>query len=132
MRAISWLLGGALLFGGCARYAEVTKRRPSLTGPPGTGLLATAEQKMSRVLQREHTHPRAALGDCLAALDTASRELRLHPGNPAAVRDYNFALSRVIEIVHDAKLDLWSGPLTVHGEAGDYVLTYKPDPRPEW
>src|SRR5204863_1758459 len=122
----------ALVLAGCAQYAEVSEKQPRLLGPPGTGLLASAEQAITKAMREERAHPLAALGDCLSALETASRELRRAPADAAALRDYNFALSRVFEIIHDAKLDPWTKPLTVPGERGEFVLAHKPDPRPEW
>ena len=103
-----------------------------LQGPPGSGPLASAEKEIERALHHDHAKPLGALGDCVEALDIASRELRRNPANATARRDYNFALSRIFEIIKEAKLDAWSKPLTVTGEHGDYVLTTKPDPRPEW
>src|SRR5207237_5634123 len=41
-------------------------------------------------------------------------------------------LSRILEIIKKAKLDAWTKPLTITSQHGEYVLTHKPDPRPEW
>lgn len=68
----------------------------------------------------------------MATLDLAWRELRRDPKNTAARRDYNFALSRVFEIIKKEKIDAWSKPLAVPSAHGEYVLTVRPDPRPEW
>jgi pimeloyl-ACP methyl ester carboxylesterase len=73
-----------------------------------------------------------ALADCLTALQVASRELELDPTNATAVRDYNFGITRIFQIVQDEKLDPWSAPLTIPDPAGDFTLSHKPDPRPEW
>jgi pimeloyl-ACP methyl ester carboxylesterase len=125
-------VGAALALAGCAQYAEVSKKQPRLLGPSGTGLLASAEQAITKAMRQDRAHPLAALGDCLGALDIASRELRRAPANATALRDYNFALSRVFEVIREAKLDPWTKPLTVPGEGGEFVLAHKPDPRPEW
>jgi pimeloyl-ACP methyl ester carboxylesterase len=95
-------------------------------------LLATAEQSLTRATHEERAQPLAALGDCLEALQSASAELKRNPGNAIAVRDYNFGVSRIFQIIHDAKLDPWTQPLNVPTAHGDFVLTHKPDPRPEW
>lgn len=87
---------------------------------------------LAQVLRDEKTKPLGALGECLEALQVATAELNRNPGNAAAVRDYNFGVSRIFQIIHDAKLDPWTAPLTVPGVHGDFVLTHKPDPRPEW
>jgi hypothetical protein len=34
--------------------------------------------------------------------------------------------------IRDAKLDPWTQPLRVPGNDGEFVLTHKPDPRPQW
>jgi Fumarase C C-terminus len=43
-----------------------------------------------------------------------------------------FGIARIFQITHDAKLDPWSGPLTIPSPIGDFTLTHQPDPRPEW
>ena len=132
MRAFINAIGTALVLAGCSQYAEVRPKRPALEGPPGIGLLASAERQLARAQTHDRTKPLSALGDCVAALDIASRELHRDPMNVTAQRDYNFALSRIFEIIKKAKLADWSKPLTVPSEQGEYVLTHKPDSRPEW
>ena len=83
-------------------------------------------------MHQERAKPLAALGDCLEALQSASDELKRDSGNATAIRDYNFAVSRIFQIIHEAKIDPWTQPLSVPTARGDFVLTYKPDPRPEW
>ena len=71
-----------------------------------------------------HTPRRPACG----LLDLAET-----PGDAAAQRDYNFALSRIIGTLQKANLDPWTHPLRVSAPDGaEYVLTHKRDPRPEW
>jgi pimeloyl-ACP methyl ester carboxylesterase len=134
MRVLLAALCIVLILGGCAtgRYGEVWHKKPRLTGPPGSGPLAAAEQNLTRAMHEERVKPLAALGDCLDALQFASDELKRNSGNATAVRDYNFGVSRIFQIIHDAKLDPWTDPLSVPTAHGDFVLTYKPDPRPEW
>ena len=59
-------------------------------------------------------------------------ELRRDPADATAIRDYDFAIARIFQIIHDAKLDPWTKPLTVPGAQRDFLLTHKPDKRPEW
>ena len=127
------VLGNALILAGCASpYARVSHVHPRLTGTPGAGLLAAVERTLTKALHEEHAKPLVALADCLIALQAASRELERDPTNATAVRDYNFGIARIFQIVHETKLDPWSAPLTIPGPAGDFALTHKPDPRPEW
>ena len=134
MRVALAAVSSALILSGCAtsRYAEVWHKNPQLTGPPGSGPLATVEKDLTRAMHEERAHPLAATADCLEALQAASEELKRSPGNMTAVRDYNFGVSRLFQIIHDTKLDPWRQPLTVPTAHGDFVLTHKPDPRPEW
>jgi pimeloyl-ACP methyl ester carboxylesterase len=134
MRGLLAGLGAVLILTGCAtsRYGEVRHKKPQLTGPPGPEPLATAEQNFTRAIHEERAKPLAALGDCLKALQSASDELKRNSANGTAVRDYNFGVSRIFQIVHDTNLDPWTQPLSVPTERGDFVLTYKSDPRPEW
>jgi hypothetical protein len=132
MRAHWGVLACILLVTGCAGVAEVSHRKPALTGAPGLGSLALVEQLLAKAVHEEHAHPLAALGDCIAALHTASHELERDPKNAVALRDYNFGIARIFQIVHDSKVDPWTTPLTVPSPEGDFVLTHRPDPRPEW
>jgi pimeloyl-ACP methyl ester carboxylesterase len=134
MRVVLAGWSAVLMLAGCAtgRYAEVWHKKPQLTGPRGAEPLATAEQNLTRAMREERAQPLAAMGDCLDALQSASDELKRDPENQTAVRDYNFGVSRIFQIIHDAKLDPWREPLRVPTAHGELVLTYKPDPRPEW
>jgi len=134
MRLLLAALGTMLILIGCAtsRYAEVWHKKPHLTGPPGAGPLASAEQSLTRAMHEERAKPLVALGDCLDALQSTSDELKRNSANATAIRDYNFGVSRIFQIIHDAKLDPWKQPLSVPTAHGDFILTFKPDPRPEW
>ena len=126
-------LGNALILAGCASpYAEVSRVRPHLIGGLGSSLLAGVEQTLTKAMHEEHAEPLVALADCLTALQAASRELERDPRNATAVRDYNFGIARIFQIVQEVKLDPWSAPLTIPSPAGDFTLTHKPDPRPDW
>jgi pimeloyl-ACP methyl ester carboxylesterase len=132
MRPGLYVLGIALTLASCAPYAEVSPRKPSLTGPPGSEPLASAERELDAAIREHRSQPLEAAGHCLDALQAITRELRRDPANATGIRDYDFAIARLFQIIHDAKLDPWTKPLTVPGPQGDFVLSHKPDPRPEW
>jgi hypothetical protein len=95
MRAPLSVLGYALILAGCASpYAQVSHVHPHLTGAPGVGSLAAAEQAMKKAMHEEYAKPPVALADCLTALQAESRELERDPKNATAVRDYNFGVAR--------------------------------------
>src|SRR5258708_2280632 len=133
MRAHLCVLGNALILAGCASpYALVSHVHPHLTGAPGVGWVVAGEQAMTKAMQEEHAKALVALAECLTGLQAASRELERDSRNATAVRDYNFGIARIFQIVHEANLDPWSAPLTIPSPAGDFELMHKPDPRPEW
>ena len=114
MRAHLCVLGNALILAGCASpYALVSHVHPHLSGAQGVGSLAAAEQAMTKAMHEQHSKVLVALADCLTALQAASRELERDPRNATAVRDYDFGIVRIFQIVHDAKIDPWSAPLTI-------------------
>ncbi len=132
MRARFCVLVCAFLVASCGQYAEVSHVQPHLAGAAGIGPLAEAERAMAKAMHEEGAQPMQALGDCLVALQAAARELERNPSNPIALRDYDFGIARIFRIIHDAHLDPWSAPLTIPSSDGNFVLTHKPDPRPEW
>jgi hypothetical protein len=82
MRAHLCVLGSALVLSGRANpYALVSHVHPHLTGAPGIGLLAAAEQAMTKATHEQRSKALIALADYLTALQAASRELERNPTN---------------------------------------------------
>jgi pimeloyl-ACP methyl ester carboxylesterase len=79
----------------------------------------------SRLAKRE---PRAAIGEYLKAAEASLSKLRRQPSDAAALRDYDYALSRVFSVIRDAKLSPWDGPFEVPG----YTVTHHKDSRKRW
>jgi len=120
----------ALAMAGCAQIAVVSEKRPAAL-PPGSGADQIATQTINSALVEEKKQPIVALGAFVAAARDALRQLDRNPANTEARRDYNFAVARIFTVVRDAKLDPWTKPMRV-GANGEFTLTWKRDPRPEW
>jgi pimeloyl-ACP methyl ester carboxylesterase/predicted GNAT family acetyltransferase len=120
----------ALAMAGCAQIAVVSEKRPAAL-PPGSGADRVATQTINRALVEERKQPIVALGAFVAAARDALHQLDRNPANAEARRDYNFAVARIFTVVRDAKLDPWTQPVRV-GANGEFTLTWKRDPRPEW
>jgi pimeloyl-ACP methyl ester carboxylesterase len=120
----------ALAMAGCAQIAVVSEKRPAAL-PPSSGPDQVATQTIDRALAKEQKQPVVALGAFVAAARDSLRQLDRNPANAEAQRDYNFAVARIFTVVRDAKLDPWTQPLRV-GANGEFTLTWKRDPRPEW
>ena len=120
----------ALAVAGCAQIAVVSEKRPAAL-PPGSGADQVATQTVNRALAEEKKQPMVALGGFIAAARDSLRQLDRNPADAEALRNYNFAVARIFSVVRDAKLDPWTRPMLV-GANGEFTLTYKRDPRPEW
>ena len=120
----------ALALVGCAQIAVVSEKHPG-TLPPGSDKNQIAAQSIERGLAEENNQPIAALGEYVAAVRQSLAELDRNQKNVEAMRTYNFAIARIFGVIRDAKLDPWTHPLQV-GAKGEFTLTWKRDPRPEW
>src|SRR5437868_6706832 len=120
----------AFVVAGCAQIAVVSEKRPAAL-PPSSGADRVATQTIDRALVEEKKQPTVALGEFIAAAQDSLRQLDRNPANAEARRAYNFAVARIFTVVRDAKLDPWTHPMRV-GANGEFTLTWKRDPRPEW
>jgi pimeloyl-ACP methyl ester carboxylesterase len=129
------LLAAALAaLGACAPLAEVSKTEPKLGAQDGTiAELRRAEQAIADAQKLKRTDPNRAVGLYLCGLEAATKELRQNPRDRLALRDCNFALSRVFSIIRDAHLDPWTHSLHVPAPGGnEYVLTKRPPASRLW
>src|SRR6266568_8478258 len=120
----------AFVVAGCAQIAVVSEKRPAPL-PPSSGADQVATQTINTALTEEKKEPTVALGAFIAAARDALRQLDRNPADTEPRRAYNFAVARIFTVVRDAKLDPWTHPMRV-GANGEYTLTWKRDPRPEW
>jgi pimeloyl-ACP methyl ester carboxylesterase len=119
---VAWT--AAIALSGCATYT-VKEKRPEYPSPPNT----SAGQIMVQALHERQAE--AAVGHFLDAAALAYQELKERPGDTSARRDYNFAVGRVFESLHDAKLSPWKGGLNVASPGGNWHLVGTADKRPE-
>ncbi len=85
-----------------------------------------------KAMQIDRRDPLVALGEYMSAAETALRQLERSPQDETARHTYNFTVGRIIATIRDAKLEPWTEPLRVPASGGEFVLTHKPDPRPQW
>src|SRR6516165_2333546 len=116
-----------------ATYSKVSERRPHfMPFTSGAGPLANAETGIVKAMQIDRRDPLVALGEYMSAAETALGQLNRSPNDETACKTYNFAVGRIIATIHDAKLDPWTQPLRVPANGGEFVLTHRHDPRPQW
>jgi hypothetical protein len=113
--------------------SKVSERRPRFIPlASGAGPLTNAQTGIVKAMRIDRREPLVALGEYMSAAETALDQLRRSPNDQTARNTYNFAVGRIIATIRDAKLDSWTQPLRVPGRDGEFVLTHKPDPRPQW
>jgi pimeloyl-ACP methyl ester carboxylesterase len=121
----SILLGALLALSACAPLAQVREIKPRLGAQHGTlPQLRHAELAIAEGDNLQRADPTRAIGFYLSGVESATSELRKDPNDRIALRDYNFALSRVFSVIHDAHLDPWTRPLHIPApNRGQYLLT---------
>ena len=122
------LLAIPLLLSGCSTYSKMTQKK-------GSALTVTAEQQeLQRSLKKLSNDPMAQLGQLLDAVEAARQGLATTPGDALVQSDYNFAVSRIVEIVEDQNLTPWDTPTNCRSASGrEWKLgLIPPDPRPEY
>jgi Alpha/beta hydrolase family len=119
------VLGALLALSACAPLAQVREIKPRLGAQHGTlPQLRHAEQTIAEGDNLQRADPTRAIGFYLSGVESATSELRKDPNDRVALRDYDFALSRVFSVIHDAHLDPWTRPLHVPApNGGQYLLT---------
>ena len=116
----------------CATYSRVSERRPRFIPFAGGGPLANAATYIVTAMRIDRRAPLIALGEYMSAAETALDQLKRNPNDSTARNTYNFAVGRIIATIRDTKLDPWTQPLRVPANGGEFVLTHRPDPRPQW
>ena len=121
-RLLFFLLPAAVLLGGCVGYSKAKIRGNTV------GLATTAEQKQLAVAQEKSANnPLAQLGGYLDAADEVRRKLARDPKNTLLQSDYNFAVARVMDILHETKLAPWDKPVVAPSATGaPWRLTLNP------
>ncbi len=115
----------AASFAACQPYATVSTRR--LDYQPVTAAGAT----IARTLDQPRLAPEARLGGLLDAVSLARKSLQSNPDDRQARADYNFAVGRVVETVHQSGLEPWKAPIPCPGAQGDWELSYQSSSRPD-
>ncbi len=122
------LVAVPLLFAGCSTYSKSIQKS-------GSALTVTAEQKeLQKSLNQLSAQPMVRLGVLLDSVETARQQLATNPTDALAQSDYNFAVSRIVEIVEDENLAPWDAPVACRSSSGrEWSLgLVPPDPRPEY
>jgi fermentation-respiration switch protein FrsA (DUF1100 family) len=111
----------ALMATSCRNYSTATVNRLAYHSDTAAGHVIAA------TLRRGSESPLIQLGGYLDAVDAARAALKSNPADAQARADYNFAVSRVVEVADEAGLQPWKTPLHCPGAGGEWLLSYKTD-----
>jgi pimeloyl-ACP methyl ester carboxylesterase len=119
-----------LVLTGCAHPLANVKNTTAHYAPSvaASSDVRLAEQHIIAGEKLQQRDSLAAIGEYLRAADSALAQLRQHPADLDAMRDYDFALARVFSTIRKGHIDAWSKPLAVPG----YVITHRKDTRLLW
>src|SRR5204863_955505 len=90
------LLALALVATGCKHYASFRETRPSYRS------ITPAGQSIAQARKHPAKQPQVQIGRYLDAAAMAAAALEEHPDDATARHDYNFAVGRIFEILHEA------------------------------
>ena len=122
------LLGIVLLVGGCSNYSKVVKL------PVSDVTITKDQEELTESLKPLAKQPLTRLAAYLDAADIARWQLQADPNDTHARADYNFAVSRILEIIDSEDLAPWEAPVSCRSQGGgEWSLSLTPpDPRPEY
>ncbi len=125
----SCLLVPALALGlfatGCKNYATVRERRPAYTAASPAG------EVIVHALKHPQKSPEARIGRFIDAAFLATKALEKKPSDPQALRDYDFAVSRVFDVLHESDLQPWKKPVICPGADGTWSFTVLTNGKPQ-
>lgn len=118
----------SLVATGCTNYSSVSESRPryhSATPP------TTAGQLIVHTLRHSIKPYEPQMGRYIDAAAAAAAVLEKNPEDAQALLDYNFAVSRLFEVLHDSGLQPWKTPVKCPGADGDWTFSVISDGKPE-
>ena len=117
------LVAALATLGACAPLAQVREVNPRLGAQHGTlPQLQRAERAIADAEKLNVPIQKKRLALIYVALNQQRANCGNNPKDLVALRDYDFALSRVFSVIRDAHLDPWTHPLHVPApNGGEYV-----------
>lgn len=120
--AVLWIV--TVCVTGCSGYSSVRITRPKAKAESLSGAV------LKKALGDPRKEPELQIGRLLNAASLASDKLRRNPTNNQARRDYNFAIGRIFEVIHEAGLEPWKQPIKCPGKDGPWTFSIKTDGDP--
>ena len=109
----------------CTNYSSVSEKQPKFQPVTPAGHI------IARTLKQPAQQPQVRIGGFIDAAAAAGAVLAKHPDDAPARKDYNFAVGRIFEVIHDAGLEPWKAPLICPGADGNWSFSVASDGKPE-
>ena len=119
------LLAVAVSGTGCKNYATVREKPPRYQAASPAGVV------MVQALKKPDKSPEAQMGRFIDAASIAMKVLEKHPADKQALQDYNFAVSRLFDVLHKSGLQPWKAPVVCPGKDGAWNFSILTDGKPE-
>jgi len=110
---------------GCKNYATVREKQPRYQAT------STAGTMMVQALKKPDKSPEEQMGRFIDAAALATKALEKNPKDQQALQDYNFAVSRVFDVLHESGLQPWKAPVICPGRDGNWNFSILSDGKPE-
>jgi len=115
----------ALVATSCTNYSTVSEHRPGYVSTTPAGLLIT------KALHHSLKPYEAQMGRYIDAAAEAAAVLDKNPGDAQALKDYNYAVARLFEVLHESGLEPWKAPVTCPGANVEWSFSVVSDGKPE-
>ena len=99
----------ALAAASCQNYSTVSEKRP------GYHSATPAGEMIVHALRHPVKPPEAQMGRYIDAAAAAGAILEKNPNDAQALKDYNYAVSRLFEVLHESGLEPWKAPVKCPG-----------------
>ncbi len=110
---------------GCENYSTVSESRPSYQATTPSG------QMIVHALKHPLESKEAQMGCYIDAAAAAGAILEKNPEDAPALNDYNFAVGRLFEVLHESGLEPWKTPLKCPAASGEWTFSVVSDGKPE-
>jgi pimeloyl-ACP methyl ester carboxylesterase len=109
----------------CSHYSTAREKRPSYKSETASG------QMIIHALKHPEKQPEVQIARFIDAAAIAGAVLEKNPNDDQALKDYNFAVGRIFEVIHDSGVEPWKKPLICPGAEGDWSFTITHNGKPE-
>ncbi len=101
---------------GCAGYSKVTEKRPKVKPDSFSSAL------LKRAIEKPSKDPQVQIGRYLNVASLAASTLEKRPDHEPSRRDYNYAIARIFEVIHENGLEPWNTPIRCAGPNQEWTF----------